>query len=384
MFPLHRSHQLFVRPPCMIGLAAVLLTGLATAPASGQSGVIAFRDYCNGRLYAIRGDGSGRIALPLPQLPQPTAEYRYSDPWIVDVTTSDPLTNDPVTVVYYVGIVRVNQNQSTLVDSGLFAVQLDDVGGVLPCGSLCPRMWAFWGSIQTGPGVGRFLSGSAGSCGKRPSCQRADDGQSRSRRQHREDHWPVGSGRGGRFVLVGPSRPHRAHFERLHRRRRLLSGRKQHRCVHPLRSLAGPSEFRKHEWGGRAPYREHRWLRRVETRVLAGRHSYCLHRRSDCYLYGWSVDNGHLFASLGHACRDAGYHEQEQGQSGFGAPQRDVAVRRYGNRLLGFYVCTRRSSPCSTLLNSELFLINADGSNSAVQITNTNGTSVEAWPKWGW
>ena len=90
--------------------------------------------------------------------------------------------------------------------------------------------------------------------------------------------------------------------------------------------------------GGRPPYREHRWLRRVETRVLAGRHSYCLHRRSDFYLYGWSVDNGHLFAGLGHACRDAGYHEQEQGQSGFGAPQRDVAVRRYGDRLLGFYV----------------------------------------------
>ena len=109
MFPLHRSHQLFVRTPCMIGLAAVLLTGLAAAPASAQSGVIAFRDYCSGRLYAIRGDGSGRIALPLPQLPQPTAEYRYSDPWIVDVTTSDPLTNDPVTVVYYVGIIRVTQ-----------------------------------------------------------------------------------------------------------------------------------------------------------------------------------------------------------------------------------------------------------------------------------
>ena len=110
----------------MIGLAAVLLTGLAAAPASAQSGVIAFQDACSGRLYAMRGDGSARIALPLPQLPQPTAEHQYRDPWILDVTTSGPLT-----VVYYVGIVRVNQNQSTLVDSGLFAVQLDDVGGEL-------------------------------------------------------------------------------------------------------------------------------------------------------------------------------------------------------------------------------------------------------------
>ena len=45
---------------------------------------------------------------------------------------------------------------------------------------------------------------------------------------------------------------------------------------------------------------------------------------------------------------------------------------------------TPRRSPCSTFVNSDLFVINANGSNSAVQITNTNGTSVEAWPKWGW
>ena len=45
---------------------------------------------------------------------------------------------------------------------------------------------------------------------------------------------------------------------------------------------------------------------------------------------------------------------------------------------------TPRHSPCSTFVNSELFVINADGSNSAAQITNTNGTSVEVWPKWGW
>jgi hypothetical protein len=45
---------------------------------------------------------------------------------------------------------------------------------------------------------------------------------------------------------------------------------------------------------------------------------------------------------------------------------------------------TPRKSPCSTLVNSEIFLINADGSGTASQITNTNGTSVEGAPKWGW
>ena len=291
MFPLHRSHQLLVRTPCMIGLAAVLLTGLAAAPASAQSGVIAFRDACSGRLYAMRGDGSARIALPLPQLPQPTAEHQYRDPWILDVTTSGPLT-----VVYYVGIVRVNQNQSTLVDSGLFAVQLDDVGGVLlPDPGLPVRLTlpADVGFLGVNPN--RARSGSFSPFRDRLALVANSQAASVlmtarvDRDGYLEDHWPVGSGRGGRFVLVGPSRPHRARLERLHRRRRLLSGRKQHRCVHLLRSLAGPSEFRKHERGGRPPYREHRWLRRVETRVLAGRHSYCLHRRSDFSLYGWSV-----------------------------------------------------------------------------------------------
>jgi Tol biopolymer transport system component len=45
---------------------------------------------------------------------------------------------------------------------------------------------------------------------------------------------------------------------------------------------------------------------------------------------------------------------------------------------------TPRRSPCSGLVNSEIFLIAADGSTTASQITNTSGTSVEAWPKWGW
>ena len=43
-----------------------------------------------------------------------------------------------------------------------------------------------------------------------------------------------------------------------------------------------------------------------------------------------------------------------------------------------------RRAPCSNLVNSEIFLIKADGSGTASQITNTLGTSVEVWPKWGW
>ena len=48
-----------------------------------------------------------------------------------------------------------------------------------------------------------------------------------------------------------------------------------------------------------------------------------------------------------------------------------------------FTSSTARRSPCSDLVNSELFLINAAGSGTVFQLTNTNGTSVEASPKMG-
>jgi len=45
---------------------------------------------------------------------------------------------------------------------------------------------------------------------------------------------------------------------------------------------------------------------------------------------------------------------------------------------------TARRAPCSALVNSDIFSINSDGSGTASLITNTNGTSVEGAPKWGW
>jgi Tol biopolymer transport system component len=45
---------------------------------------------------------------------------------------------------------------------------------------------------------------------------------------------------------------------------------------------------------------------------------------------------------------------------------------------------TPRRAPCSTLVNSEIFRIKADGTGVASGLTTTNGTGVEAWPQWGW
>ena len=101
----------------------------------------------------MRGDGSGRTALQFPPLPGPADQYEYRDLRVLDVTTRGPLT-----VVYYVGIVR--QGSSTLEDSGLFAAQVSEVGGSLVSGSprrlVLPDAVSFanvsrWGAFSSDP-----------------------------------------------------------------------------------------------------------------------------------------------------------------------------------------------------------------------------------------
>ena len=124
MFLLHPSSNSPLRILCTIIVSVTAFGAIPAWPASAQTGIIAFQDHCSNLLYGMRGDGTGRIALPLPPLPQPASEYRYRGPRVLDVTTSGP-----VTVLYYVGITR--WDTSALIDSGLFAVQLNDVSGVL-------------------------------------------------------------------------------------------------------------------------------------------------------------------------------------------------------------------------------------------------------------
>ena len=55
---------------------------------------------------------------------------------------------------------------------------------------------------------------------------------------------------------------------------------------------------------------------------------------------------------------------------------------------IGFtaYVSGRvpRSATCNNVGNSDVFITKADGSTVATHITDTNGTSAEASPRWGW
>jgi len=386
MFSLHRSHQLLVRTPCMIGLAAVLLTGLAAAPASAQSGVIAFQDACSGRLYAMRGDGSARIALPLPQLPQPTAEHQYAAPRIVDVTTSGPLT-----VVYYVGIVRVNQNQSTLVDSGLFAVQLGDVGGVLLPDAGSPvrlTLPSDVGFLGVNPNIARRGSFSP----LRDRLALVADSQTASvlmtAKVDRDASTLKVTGLSN-LVVVGD----------------LYSLGLPDPTVPPSKGFTGDVDYSPDGSSIVASIYYDLWLVRLSsenTNVGAD----LLTANTDGFAEwkpAYSPEGTRLAYTAGPIAASGGVSTTDihsltldtravtrvttNQNKGKAASGRHNAMWRSDGTAIGFSAftsATPRSSPCSTLVNSEFFLINADGSNSAAQITNTNGTSVEAWPKWGW
>jgi hypothetical protein len=385
MIPLRRTRQLSVRTRCTISLAAVLITGLAAPPASAQSGVIAFRDDC-GRLDAMRGDGSARIALPLPPLPQPAAEYRYRDPWILDVTTSGPLT-----VVYYIGIVRMNQNQSTLVDAGLFAVQLGDVGGVLlpdpgsPVRLTLPADVGFLGINPNQARRGSFspfrdrlaLVANSESASVLMTARVDRDG-STSKIIGLSD--PVVVGDLYSFGLPDPTVP-------------------------ASKGFTGDVDYSPDGSSIVASIYYDLWLVRLSSENTNGgadlltantdgfaewKPAYSPEGTRIAYTAGAIAASGGVSTTDIHSLTldtRAVTRVTTNKNKGKAALFRQNAMWRADGTAFGFSAFTSstpRSSPCSTLVNSEFFLINADGSNSAAQITNTNGTSVEAWPKWGW
>jgi hypothetical protein len=124
----------------------------------------------------------------------------------------------------------------------------------------------------------------------------------------------------------------------------------------------------------------------VETLVLAGRNSYCytavaIMASPD----GVSVRGEKDIYSIvlhTHAITRVTSNKNK----GKAASSRNNAMWRSDGAWIGSTASTSsspRHSPCSVLVNSEIFLIKADGSNTAFPIADTNGTSVEAWPKWG-
>jgi hypothetical protein len=289
-----------IRISCMITVGLIVLSSLTAVPALAQSGVIAFQDACTELLYAMRGDGSGRIALPLPPLPLPTD--RYLQPTVLDVTTSGPTT-----VVYYVGII------GQTFDQGLFAVQVDDVGGMLT--PQTPVRLSLPAIAGLDPNSARHGSFSPLALGDRLALVAPGSNASvlmTAKVKRDPVTLKIIDLSDSDFVVVGdlypigipdPNVPTEKGFTGFIA---YSPDGTKHRCFDLLRPLDDPSRCRQHVPQRRTTYREHQWLRRVEARFLAGRKSYCLHRRCD-HQFRRCARYGHLFPCAGDSYRHPGY-----------------------------------------------------------------------------
>jgi hypothetical protein len=379
MFLLRTPSNLSFKISCTI---IMVLAALAAPPASAQTGVIAFRDDCTELLYAMRGDGTGRIALPLPQRPQPTSEYEYWDPWVLDVSTSGPLT-----VVYYVGIVRFNP--LTLVDFGLFAVQLNDVGGVL----------------SAGPPVRLTLPADVGFAGVNPNFARVGSFS------------PIGFR--DRLALVANSQTDSvlmtARVDRDDSTLKII-GLSDLVVVGDLYSLAnlptpegftGDIDYSPDGSSVVASISSDLWMVHLlgdntfggAALLTANTDGFAEWKPSfspDGTLIAYTAGPLTTFGGVSGRNMDIYSLTLDTGavtrvttnrNKGRAASEIHNAMWRSDGAWIGFSAYTSftpRRSQCSGLVNSEIFLIKADGSSTASQITNTSGTSVEVWPKWGW
>ena len=357
----------------------MVFASLAATSASAQTGVIAFRDDCNMRLYAMRGDGTGRVALPLPSLPDPATD-RYWSPYVLDVTTSGPPT-----VIYYVGISR--QNQLALVDDGLFAVQLNDDGGVLTAGTAVPLSLPPIAGVDPNRAVRGAFS-------------------------------PIGSG--DRLALVANNLTSSvlmtARVDRDANSR--IIGLSDLVAVGDLYSIGTPDpKFPTAKGSGTVDYSPDGgsivasvyldlWMINLQTgnTYLSAER---LTQNTDGFTEwnpAFAPDGSRIAFTAGPITRNGGVRDPEiyslaletravtsvttSKNKGAAASSRNNAIWSADGEWIGFSASvntrTPRGSACSDLVNSEIFLIKADGSTIATPLTNTNGTSVEAWPKWGW
>jgi hypothetical protein len=373
------------RVTCTISLSLIILAAFAARPASAQTGVIAFRDDCTGLLYAMRGDGTGRISLPLPQLPEPAADYRYLDPWVLDVTTSGPLT-----VVYYVGTAR--RNPFTLVDFGLFAVQLDDVNGMLQADSAPVRL-TLPADVGFGVNPNTARLGSFSSAVFRDRLAVVANSPTSSvlmtARVDRDSTLKI-IGLSD-LVVVGDL---------------YLIGRPDPTLI-GSKGFTGFIDYSPDASSIVASIYYDLWIVDLLPDDTYGSANLVTPNTDGVAEWkpSYSPDGGRIAYTAGPTTTSGGVRGRDADiyalDLGTGAVTRVTSNKNKGGAASGrhnamwtsdgtaigfsaFTSSTPRHSSCSGLVNSEIFVIGADGSNAASQITNTNGTSVEVWPKWGW
>lgn len=371
------------RIPCAVFFAVISLASLMSnsALAQNQTGVIAFRDDCTGLLYAMHADGSGRIAIPLPPKPEPASQYRYRQPLVLDLTTSGPLT-----VVYFVGITP--QNSLAFVDHGLFAVQLNDLSGVLTADPpVRLSLPAAIGGVD--PNFARYGSFSGIGSGDRLAIAANDETHSvlMTAKVERDLSFKV-TGLSD-LVVVGdlyniglpdPGFPTKQGF------------------TGPIDYAPGGTSIVASAYydlwriylGADNTFLSSERLTQntdgfAEWNPAVSPDGSRVAYTSGAIITSGGVRNSDIYA-LNLASRAITQITSNQNK-GDAASLRNNAIWSQDSGWIGFTAYTSRSprnSPCSGLVNSDIFLIKSDGSSTATQITNTNGTSVEVWPRWGW
>ena len=361
----------------------------AAAPVSvapAQTGIIAFTDYCTHGVYAIRGDGTGRVALPLPPLPEPASAFRYGTPRVLDVTTSGATT-----VVYQLAITQ--RDGTAPADTALYAVQVNDNGGsslepanplrlALPAdvpvsgeASVNPNrawhgafssagpeerlalvVWTGTANVLMTVKVDRDTSTSVTSLSdvivvaELESLGVPDPGVASSGFTGTIDYAPDGSG-------IVASIYHDLWLVRLTSEHTLDAAEQ-----------LTPNTDGAVEWN---PSSSPDGLRVAYT---AGRLTGS-GRVGNTNIYTVGVFSGTVTPITSPAGK------------GKSVSSPNDAMWTPDGTSIGFAAytsSTARRATCSALVNSEIFLINSDGSGTASLITNTNGTSVEGAPKWGW
>jgi hypothetical protein len=367
-----------------LAISLVAAAGAPVTVASAQTGIIAFQDHCTHRVYAIRADGTGRVVLPLPALPEPMSAYQYGTPQLLDVTS-----HGPTTVVYQLAINPRDTSARPL--GGLYAVRVTDNGsGVLaPAPAvrlLLPDAVPVTGGTSVNPNLalrGAFSSTELERLALVTTTSTAS-------------------------VLLTVQVDRDASMS--------VTALSDVVVVADLYSLAPPTGLATQGFTGSIDYAPD------GTRIVAAiNHDLWLVRLTPAHTLdaaeqlttntegtaewnpSYSPDGVDIAYTAGPLTRDGTVRTADiytiaasggavtaitptarKGKS-FSSP--DDAMWAPDGQSIGFAAYTSssaRRATCSTLLNSELFVINADGSGTASLITDTNGTSVEGRPKWGW
>ena len=290
---------------------------------------------------------------------------------MLDVTTNGP----PLTVVYYVGITR--KGSSTLEESsGLFAVEVSDVGSSLvssdPRRLVLPSELSFahlarFGAFSSHP---ERLALAAGTGGTRYVFMTAAVDRVQGSITGLSDFVVLGD-----LASLGQADPYidyssdgnsivlsiSADLYRLH-----LSAEYTTSSVEPLT----PNTNLFAEWN---PSYSPDGSRVAYTVGSIGRSGYVSGRSTEIALLNLTTRASTPVTT-----------KQNKGKAAYGF---DNAMWSATGTAIGFSAYTGnppRNSFCSALVNSEIFVINADGTGVASALTMTNGTRVEGFPQWGW